>query len=166
MPIDALIPQIGVVTDIRQETPDVRTFRVVSAADGKKFFEHIPGQCAMLSLPGVGEAMFSITSSPTNEEYMEFSIKKCGHLTDRLHEIEPGQQIGLRGPYGNGFPVEKDFLGKDLIFIAGGIGLAPIRSVIDYCRHFRDRYGSLDIVYGSRSMQDLVFYKEISEEWM
>ena len=72
---EALIPKIGVVTDIRTDTPDVKTFRVVGL-DGKKVFEHIPGQCAMLSIPGVGEGMFSITSSPTNEAFMEFSIKK------------------------------------------------------------------------------------------
>ena len=70
-----LFPHIGVVTDIRRDTPDVKTFRV-NAIGGGKCFEHIPGQCAMLSIPGKGEAMFSITSSPTNREYMEFSIKK------------------------------------------------------------------------------------------
>lgn len=71
-----LVPHVGVVTDVRKDTPDVKTFRVVST-DGKKLFEHIPGQCAMLSVPGVGEAMFSITSSPTNKEFMEFSIKNA-----------------------------------------------------------------------------------------
>ena len=75
MNIEALIPKLGVVTDIRTDTPDVKTFRVLGL-DGKKVFEHIPGQCAMLSMPGVGEALFSITSSPTNREYMEFSIKR------------------------------------------------------------------------------------------
>ena len=132
------MPTIGVVTDIRIDTPDVKTFRVVTP-DGKKAFEHKPGQCAMLSIPGVGEAMFSITSSPTNEEYMEFSIKKCGCVTEWLHSMEVGQQITIRGPYGNPFPVDTEFVGKDLLFIAGGIGLAPLRSVINYCRHYRDR---------------------------
>ena len=80
---EALIPYVGVVTDIRQETPDVKTFRVVGK-DGKKLFEHKPGQCAMLSVPGVSEAMISITSSPTNTEFMEFSVKKCGCLTEWL----------------------------------------------------------------------------------
>lgn len=79
--VDPLIPAIGVVTEIRIDTPDVKTFRVLTP-DGKKPFPHKPGQCAMLSIPGVGEAMFSITSSPTNEEFMEFSIKKCGCVTD------------------------------------------------------------------------------------
>ncbi len=161
---EALIPEVGVVTDIRIDTPDVKTFRVVTP-EGKKPFVHIPGQCAMLSIPGVGEALFSITSSPTNTEFMEFSIKKCGCVTSFLHAIEPGQYVTIRGPYGNGFPVESAFKGKDMLFVAGGIGLAPLRSVINYCRHYRENYGSIDIVYGSRSMQDLVDYNEIMEEW-
>ena len=101
MNTEALIPQIGVVTDIRKDTPDVKTFRVVGL-DGKKVFEHIPGQCAMLSMPGVGEALFSITSSPTNRDFLEFSIKKCGCVTEWLHQMEVGQQITIRGPYGIG----------------------------------------------------------------
>ena len=124
MNTETLIPKIGVVTDIRKDTPDIKTFRVVGR-DGKKLFEHIPGQCAMLSIPGVGEAMFSITSSPTLEEYMEFSIKKCGCLTSWLHAMDVGQEITVRGPYGNGFPVDTDFKGKDLLFVAGGVGLGP-----------------------------------------
>nr|WP_317412843.1 FAD/NAD(P)-binding protein [uncultured Solibaculum sp.] len=162
---ETLIPKIGVVTDIRIDTPDVKTFRVVGL-DGKKLFEHIPGQCAMVSIPGVGEAMFSITSSPTNEEYMEFSIKKCGCLTDWLHQMDVDQQVTVRGPYGNGFPVESALKGKDLLFIAGGIGLAPLRSVINYVRDKRENYGSIQIVYGSRSKDDLVDYQEIIDEWM
>ena len=162
---DPLIPMVGVVTDVRIDTPDVKTFRVVGL-DGKKPFAHIPGQCAMLSMPGIGEALFSITSSPTNEEYLEFSIKKCGCVTTWLHEIEPGQQVTIRGPYGNGFPVDTELKGKDLLIIAGGIGLAPVRSVINYVRANRANYGTLDIVYGSRSKEDLVDYQEILDEWM
>lgn len=162
---ETLIPKLGVVTDIRIDTPDVRTFRVVTP-DGEKPFINIPGQCAMLSIPGVGEAMFSITSSPTNKEYMEFSIKKCGCLTEWLHSMEVGQQITIRGPYGNGFPVDTEFKGKDLLFIAGGIGLAPLRSVINYVRDNRENYGSVQIIYGSRSKDDLVDYNEIITEWM
>ncbi len=162
---EALIPKIGVISDVRIDTPDVKTFRVVTP-DGKKAFDHRPGQCAMLSIPGVGEAMFSITSSPTNEEYMEFSIKKCGCVTDWLHQAEVGQQLTIRGPYGKPFPVDEVFSGKDLLFIAGGIGLAPLRSVINYCRHYRANYGKIDIVYGSRSKEDLVDYQEILEDWM
>ncbi len=162
---EILIPSIGVITDIRKDTPDVKTFRVVGL-DGKKLFEHMPGQCAMLSIPGVGEAMFSITSSPTNTEFMEFSIKKCGCVTSWLHQAEVGQQITVRGPYGNGFPVEDAFKGKNMLFIAGGIGLAPLRSVINYIRSNRQNYGTVDIVYGARSMDDLVDINEIQTEWV
>ena len=162
---EVLIPSVAVITDVRTDTPDVKTFRVLTP-DGKKPFEHMPGQCAMLSIPGVGEALFSITSSPTNREYMEFSIKKCGCLTSWIHMLEPGQQITIRGPYGNGFPVETELRGKELLFIAGGIGLAPLRSVINYCLDNRENYGKLQIIYGSRSKDDLVDYQEIIDEWM
>ena len=162
---EALIPKIGVVTDIRTDTPDVKTFRVVGL-DGKKVFEHFPGQCALLSIPGVGEGMFSITSSPTNEAFMEFSIKKCGCLTSWLHMMEPGQEITIRGPYGNGFPVDTVLKKQNLIFIAGGIGLAPLRSVINYVRDKKEDYGNVHIIYGSRSADDLVDYQEIIDEWM
>ena len=162
---EVLIPKVGVVTDVRRDTPDVKTFRVVGT-DGKKLFEHMPGQCAKVSIPGVGESMFSITSSPTNEEFMEFSIKKCGCVTEVIHSIEAGQQITVRGPYGRNFPVEEDFKDKDLLFIAGGIGLAPLRSVINYVRHFRKNYGKVVVVYGARSADDLVDIEEIKSEWM
>ena len=161
---DTLIPVVGVITDIRIDTPDIKTFRVVTP-EGAKPFDHRPGQCAMLSIPGVGEAMFSITSSPTNTEFMEFSIKKCGCVTDWLHAAEVGQQLTLRGPYGKPFPVDEDFKGENLLFIAVGVGLAPLRSVINYCRHYRENYGKIDIVYGSRSKDDLLDYQEIIDEW-
>ena len=162
---EPLIPQVCVVDQVRQDTPDVKTFRVLTP-DGKKPFEHMPGQCAMVSIPGIGEGLFSITSSPTNREFMEFSIKKCGCLTSWIHQLEAGQHITVRGPYGKNFPVEEDFKGKDLLFIAGGIGLAPLRSVINYVRDNRENYGKVQIVYGSRSADDLVDYNEIIDEWM
>ena len=162
---DTLVPQIGVITDIRRETPDVKTFRV-ERPEGGKLFEHMPGQCAMVCAPGVGEAMFSITSSPTNKLYQEFSIKMCGQLTEHLHSLEVGDQITVRGPYGNNFPVEgEDLKGKNLLFIAGGIALAPLRSVINYVFDNRENYGTVDILYGSRSADDLVQRKEIEEVW-
>ena len=163
--LDTLIPKVGIITDIRQETPDVKTFRV-NAPDGGKLFEHMPGQCAMVCAPGVSEGMFSITSSPTNKEYQEFSIKKCGMLTDYLHSLQVGDEITVRGPYGNHFPVETELKGKNLLFIAGGIGLAPLRSVINYVLDNRENYGTVDILYGSRSADDLVQLKEIQEVWM
>jgi NAD(P)H-flavin reductase len=158
-----LLPQVAVVTEVRRETPDVKTFRV-EAADGRELFAYMPGQCAMVSLFPVGEALFSITSSPTRTGFLEFSIKETGVLTRALHEIETGTEIGVRGPYGNGFPVE--FLrGKDLLFIGGGIALAPLRSLINYCLDNRDDYGRVDIIYGARSSRDLVQREELFVNW-
>ena len=162
---ETLIPYAGIVTKITGQTPDVKTFRV-EAPNGGKLFEHLPGQCAMLSVPGISEAMISITSSPTNKEFMEFSVKRCGCLTDWLHSMEEGQMITVRGPYGRHFPVDDELAGKNLVFVAGGIGLAPLRSVINYVRDNREKYGRVDIVYGSRSKDDLVYYDEIVSEWM
>ncbi len=162
---DPLIPQIGVITHVETETPDVKTFRIVRP-EGGKLFDHMPGQCAMICVPGVSEGMFSITSSPTNREYQEFSIKRCGMLTEQLHSLEPGDQVTVRGPYGNHFPVETELKGKDLLFIAGGIGLAPLRSVINYVLDNRQDYGKIDILYGARSADDLVRRKEMEEVWM
>lgn len=161
---DTLIPQVGIITDIREETPDVKTFRV-ERPEGGKLFEHMPGQCAMVCVPGVSEAMFSITSSPTNKAYQEFSIKRCGDLTDRLHSLQAGDEVLVRGPYGNHFPVETALKGKNLLFIAGGIGLAPLRSVINYCLDNRENYGTVDILYGSRSADDLVRRDEMENVW-
>ena len=162
---DNVIPMLGVVTEIRTDTPDIKTFRV-EAVGGGKCFEHMPGQCAMLSIPGVGEAMFSITSSPTVKDYQEFSIKKCGCLTEWLHQMDAGQQITIRGPYGKPFPVDDELKGKDLLFIAGGVGLAPLHSVINYVLDKRENYGKVDIVYGSRSKDDLLDLPEIQSSWM
>lgn len=161
---DALIPQVAVITDMRQDTSDITTFRVEALAGGL-CFDFKPGQCAMLSVPGQGEAIFSITSAPTNQQYMEFSIKKCGAVTDCLHAMEIGQQIAIRGPYGNSFPVDTELKNKELVFIAGGIGIAPLRSVINYVFANREAYKVVDIIYGARSSQDFVHYQEIVDVW-
>jgi len=161
---DTLIPQVGVITDIWIETPEVKTFRIVGL-DGKKAFAHMPGQCAMISVPGVGEAMFSMTSSPKNEAGIDFSIKRAGKLTAYLHAMEVGDQLTIRGPYGNFFPVDTVFNKQNLLLVAGGVGLAPVSAAVRHVFDNRDNYGSMDIVYGARSMEDLVFFKEIEENW-
>ncbi len=160
--VNVLLPQQATILDITEETPDIKTLRVVGK-DGLPF-DFMPGQCAMLSIPPVGEAIFSITSSPTCRECLEFSIKDVGKVSHALHNVVPGQQIGIRGPYGNGFPVD-EMKGKDLLFIGGGIGLAPLRSLIGYCFAHREDYGKIDIVYGARSPADLIRKSEVQESW-
>lgn len=159
--INPLLPQICQITEIRLETPNVKTFRV-QTMEGRKPFSALPGQLAMLSLLGVGEAMFSITAE--GEHWLEFAVKQTGMLTDALHELNGGEAVGLRGPYGNHFPVEAA-KGRDLLFVGGGIGLAPLRSFIRYAFAHRADYGHIDIVYGARSDDDLVFKQDILENW-
>lgn len=159
--INPLIPIRGRIVKIVQETPDVRTFHV-STLDGQKPFTPVPGQLAMFSLPAVGEAMFSITSQGPN--HLELAIKEVGILTKALHEAVEGQECGIRGPYGNGFPLEF-CKGKDLLFIGGGIGLAPVRSLISHCVGNRKDFGKLIVVYGARSSADLVFKEDLFEKW-
>ena len=155
-----LYPKICEVTKIIAETADVKTFHVTTA-DGKPFTP-MPGQLAMLSMVNVGEAMFSI--SYQGEKHLEFAIKRTGMLTNALHEIEVGQKLTVRGAYGNGFPVDT-MKGKDLLFIGGGIGLAPLRSLINYCVDNRDDFGKLHVIYGARTPGDLCFKDDLAEHW-
>ena len=156
-----LLPSLCKVIDVKQETPDVQTY-TIQTLDGKKPFSPLPGQLAMVSLLGVGEAMFSITAQ--GDDYIQSSIKRTGLLTEAFHEMQPGQEIGVRGPYGSHFPIE-DLKGKDILFIGGGIGIAPVRSMIRYAFEHRDEFGHLDILYGARSKSDICFKEDVLEKW-
>ncbi|HHP51294.1 MAG TPA: hydrogenase [Moorella mulderi] len=155
-----LVPMPARIVKIVEETPDTKTF-YISTDQGKPFTPK-PGQCVMLSLLDVGEGMFSVTSQ--GPDHLEIAIRKVGVLTTALHEAEVGQVVGIRGPYGNGFPVE-EMKGKDMLFIAGGIGLAPVRSVINYCIEHREDYGHLWIIYGARTPTDLCFKEDLFNNW-
>lgn len=157
-----LVPGIVEVIDIKDETPDVKSFFVRNIGGGVPF-DVMPGQLGMVSLLPVGEGMYSV-SWQEEQEYLHFAIKRVGLMTNELHRIEVGHQLGVRGPYGNGFPVE-ECKGKDMLFIAGGIGLAPLRSFIKYCFKHRQDYGKIQIIYGSRSYADLCFKDELFDKW-
>ncbi|MCS5695860.1 FAD/NAD(P)-binding protein [Desulfofundulus thermocisternus] len=162
-----LRPFPATIIKIIDETPDVKTFQM--AFDDPEVMENFkqkPGQVAQISVFGVGEATISITSSPTKKGLLEFSVKKVGMLTSALHRLEPGCKVGIRGPYGNHFPYEK-MKGKDLLFIGGGIGLAPLRALIDFvlAEENRKDYGNIEIIYGARSVDDLCFKYDILERW-
>lgn len=159
-----MVPHVATILEAFDETPDVKTFRVKfddEAAEAA--FKQRPGQVAELSVFGAGEIVISITSSPTQTEYLEFSIKRTGVVTDQIHTMDAGDKIAVRGPYGNGFPVDA-WKGKNLIIIGGGIGLAPVRSVLNWAIDNRDDFGKITVVYGARSPQDLVFKWEY-ERW-
>ncbi len=155
-----LVPVVCRIEKIVEETPDVKNFHVTT--DKGKPFTPKPGQLGMVSLLDIGEGMFSISSQ--GENHLEFAIKKVGMLTEALHDMEPGQELAVRGPYGNGFPIDM-CEGKDMLFIGGGIGLAPLRSMINYCFKNRDDFGDIHIIYGSRSPADLCFEDELFNIW-
>ena len=155
------LPQTSTIIEIREEAAGLRpikTFKVTQPqGDG---FGHRPGQCAMVGILGTGESMISIASSPTRKGYLEFSIMRLGKVTSALHDCESGDTISLRGPYGNGFPIH-EWKGKNIITIGGGIGQAPLRPIIQYILDNRNDFGMLDVVYGSRTSQDLCFKEEM-----
>jgi NAD(P)H-flavin reductase len=125
-------------------------------------FSYLPGQCAMISMLGVGECFFAISSSPTKKGYIEVSVMRLGKVTTALHELEPGDTVGVRGPYGNNFDVD-GWKKKNLVFIGGGIGQAPLRSLINYVVDNRKDYGKLDVIYGARTSKDISYKEEFSE---
>ena len=158
------VPELAVVEKIIEETWDTKTFRAVFVNEElRESFTYEPGQFQEVSVFGEGEATFCLTSSPTRKGYIEFSVKKVGQLTSALHEIGEGTTVGIRAPLGNHFPYE-DFKGKDLWFIGGGIGMAPLRSLLNFCIDNRQDYGKINIVYGARSTGDLSFKYEF-DEW-
>lgn len=149
-------PEVLKIIDIFEETPDVKTFRLDADISYK------PGQFGLYSVFKEGEATFCIASSPTKKGYIECSVKRTGKVTTALHNLDIGDKIGFRGPYGRSFPIEL-FKGKHLLFIGGGIGLAPLRSLILYCLDKREDFSNLSLLYGARSVDDFVYKGELSE---
>ncbi len=147
------------ITDIIEETPNIKTFVLKPESD----FSFATGQFVELSVPGVGEAPFTPSSDPAVTEEVEITIMKAGKITSILHDMEPGATLGIRGPYGKGYPLE-DFKGKDILILGGGVGLAPLRSLLYALFARMDDFNSLVIKYGARSPQDIV-YKRLVQEW-
>ncbi len=157
-------PDLMEVQQVRQQTPDVKSVRMRfrDATRARKFFFRV-GQFGMFSAFGCGEAPFNICSSSNWKDHIEFCFRKTGRVTEALWEIEKGDTVGFRGPYGNSYPMEA-WEGRNLIFIGGGIAMPPIRCAIWYALENRHKYGNLTIVYGARTVADLTFVNEL-DEW-
>ncbi len=151
------LPHIAVIEKVIYETSGVTTFHFSFKEDKlREEFTFESGQFGEYSVFGAGEAPFCISSSPTRRDHLEFAVQRVGKVTNALHRLGVGAEIGFRGPYGNCFPL--DFLqGKNLVFVGGGIGLAPLRSLIWNVIDNRDKYNKIDIIYGARSPSDLCF---------
>jgi sulfhydrogenase subunit gamma (sulfur reductase) len=125
---------------------------------------HMPGQFVEVSIPGIGEAPISVSSSPTRKGSFEMVIRKVGNVSNALHELAVGDRIFVRGPFGTSFPVDDAMKGKDVIFICGGIGLVPVRSAIQYVLDNRGDYGRVIILFGAKTPRDRLFVEEL-DEW-
>ena len=157
------LPHLATIEAIVDETPDIRTFRLVFNDDQvRENFTFRAGQFAEYSAFGAGEATFCIASSPTRKGYIECCFRAVGRVTEELRRLEVGDTVGVRGPYGNSFPIET-FEGKNLVFVAGGIALPPLRTAIWNCLDLRERFGDITIVYGARTEADLVYKRELKE---
>ncbi|MFA5793522.1 MAG: FAD/NAD(P)-binding protein [Candidatus Brocadiia bacterium] len=156
-------PHLMTVTEVTNETYDTKTLKLTFQDESvARSFNFKAGQFGLYSAFGEGESTFCIASAPTKQGYIECTFRRSGRVTKALANIEVGETIGFRGPYGNFFPLD-NFQGKNIVFIAGGIGLAPIRSVIWNCLDLRDRFKDITIVYGARTVADLVYTKELPE---
>lgn len=156
-------PEIATIEDTWQETYGdraIKTFKVVlDDEEARENWSHRPGQCAMIGILGVGESMISISCSPTEGKFLRFSVMRAGKVTGALHELEAGDKMTVRGPYGNSFPVD-EWKGKNILTIGGGIGQAPLRPIIEYVKANRADYGDLTLIYGARTSGDLCFKNE------
>ena len=165
--INPYLPRKTRIEKIIQETQspdlDIKTYRL-KFVDGS-VMEFLPGQFIEFSIPGVGECPFGFASSPLQKDYFDITIKRTGKVTNRIHALDEGDYVWVRGPFGNTFPLEL-MEGSDLLFVAGGIGLAPLRPFIKYALDERNRakYGQVDMLLAARTPTDHCFTYDY-EEW-
>jgi sulfite reductase subunit B len=151
-PIEALIQEVI------EETPNIKTFVFKPASS----FSFSTGQFIELTVPGLGEAAFTPSSDPGVKDKIEVTIMNVGLVTAKLHQMRPGDKVGLRGPYGKGYPLS-DFQGKDILIVGGGVGLAPLRSFLFSLFAQMDRYNKVILRYGCRTPNDIVYKNSIGE---
>ena len=157
--LNPYMPLEGVVERIIEETPTIRTLVVRPARE----IPFIAGQFMQLTVPGVGEAPFTPSSSPNRLQTLDFTILRAGTVTEALHSLKEGDSVGLRGPFGKGYPIDK-LKGKEVLVVGGGCGLAPLRSLLFVLFDTIDQYKKVSIKYGAKSPGDLV-YRNSYEQW-
>lgn len=159
------LPDVATILETIRETPTIKTFRLRIDDEARmSAFTFKPGQMGQLSLFGVGESTFVINSPPTRMEYLQFSVMRAGEVTTRLHGLSTGDKIGVRAPLGNWFPYES-MRGKNIVFIGGGIGMAPLRTLLLFMLDNRADYGDITLLYGARTPEDMAFKAELPE-WL
>ncbi len=157
------VPEIAVIEEIQNEIDEVRTFYFRFEKPGvQEQFRVRSGQFIMCTVFGAGEFAVSLPFSP-EQDRLHISVRNAGRVTRALHDLAPGDKIGIRGPFGNGFPFA-DIKGKNIIYVAGGIGLIPLRSSIVHVLQHRKDFGRIILLYGSRSPKELM-YRYMIDRW-
>ena len=151
-------PQKAVIDKVIDETPGIKTF-VVKPENG---FEFHCGQFAELTIPGIGEAPFAMSSPCYKPEVLEFTVQDVGYMTSKLHELKEGDVVGVRGPYGNGFPLE-DFYGKEVLLLIGGVGFPPARALLYSLLNEKNKFSRILMCYGARTPEDIVYKYQIED---
>ncbi len=158
---DIYLPRPATLLSVSAMTASDAFFEL--ALDGPEDLGHLPGQFVEVSVPGMGEAPISVCSSPTRKGSFQMLVRRIGSVTQALHRKSPGDKVGIRGPFGTSFPMEGELKGKNLLFVAGGIGLAPLRSAIQYALDRRGDFGRIAILAGTRSAAERLFTGELLE---
>ncbi|MGZ5441203.1 MAG: FAD/NAD(P)-binding protein [Thermoanaerobaculia bacterium] len=156
---DAMVPRVAIVDEVRRETHDVRTYTLREQASPRRF---LPGQFNMLYLPSFGEVAISISSDATQEGTYAHTIRAAGSVTRAIATLGRGAALGIRGPYGSAWPIASA-AGRDLLLVAGGIGLAPLRPVIYHVLHHRSEFRNVTLLVGARTPADLLFTSELPQ---
>ncbi len=157
-------PEIATVAEVKDEISEVKTFYLTfDNKEVEKNFRIRSGQFIMCTIFGAGEFAVSLPPSPENDRF-HISVRAVGKVTNALHKLQAGDKLAIRGPFGNGFPFE-EIKGKNVVYVAGGIGLIPLRSSIVHVLQHREEFGRIILIYGSRSPQDLMYQANI-REWM
>ncbi len=158
---NAYLPLDWEVVDVREEVPG-HFYMAMVPNKGRAFPTYSPGQFFEISVPGVGEAPLSVTSSPTRPGVLEVCFRKMGRVTSALSGMRPGLHIGVRGPLGNGYPMEL-VADRDVLLLAGGMGMVPLRSLMRYVADRPDEHRSLSVLYGNNDDTGFLFFKELMD---
>jgi NAD(P)H-flavin reductase len=159
---DLYIPLPSEIVEIKEQGTNIKSF-LVKLPKEINSSEIMPGQFFEISVFGQGEAPISISDVFINNNTLLFCVANVGTVTEKLHSLKAGSTVGIRGPFGNGFPMSS-FKGKNLILLGGGIGLAPLRAVASYFFDNVESFGKLELLYGARSSKDLI-YKDELKQW-
>ncbi len=151
-------PRPAEITAVEKLTADENLYTI--RLDGGGPLGHDPGQFVQVSLVGIGECPISICSSPTRLEHFQLCIRRAGEVTEHIHRLDAGDTVGIRGPLGHGFQVH-ELHGKDVLIVAGGLGIAPVRSLIQYILDERSRFGAFHLLYGARSPAEMLFQTDV-----